>query len=90
MLIGQIPRCEAEARPDIVRELESAVQLVELEALSPSRAAKAIRAAIDEINLLRSAAKGFCWSCGATPRYQHKDGCRASRFRALSQEPTES
>jgi hypothetical protein len=27
--------------------------------------------------------KGFCWSCGATPRYQHKDGCRASGLRAL-------
>jgi hypothetical protein len=24
-------------------------------------------------------ASGFCWSCGATPRYQHKQHCRAGK-----------
>ncbi len=31
----------------------------------------------------RAAVNGFCWGCGATPRYQHKDGCKATKLRVL-------
>jgi hypothetical protein len=69
---GLCPVCLEAA--DEIKDLRS--EIFRLEQLLKLERLRAGRAAVVET-------KGFCWSCGATPRYQHKDGCRASGLRAL-------
>ncbi len=42
-----------------------------------------LREEIERLRAGRAAVNGFCWGCGATPRYQHKDGCKATKLRVL-------